>query len=154
MTQNKPDKMRPKSLNLASLVPPLPPVTLPNGKEVQIAHLSAKGYEMYREMQTMILDLQAGRDINEDAYITLIDNLLAIVLPDASPDDLASIGARVELKMAPILAAAGRVDEVLEALESAAGALKGNAEALPDSQLSMISVAPSPDTAVPLVKIG
>lgn len=154
MTQMKPEKTRPKSLNLASLVPPLPPVTLPNGKEVQIVHLSAKGYEMYREMQTMILDLQAGFEIDETHHINLIDNLLALVLPDATPDDLASLGARVELKMAPILVAAGRVDEVLEALEANSGGSQGNGEALSGSPLSTISVAPSPDTVVPLAKIG
>lgn len=153
MTTTRPTGQRSKALNLASLVPPLPLVTLPNGKEVQLRHLSAKGYELYREMQSLITDVQQERPVDEQLFTVVIDELLALVLPDATPDDLASLGDRYELKMAPILAAAGRVDEVLASF-SAKEEAEGNGDALSDLNQSTTSVAPSSDTAKPLDKTG
>lgn len=153
MTTPRPGSLRPTPLNLAALVPTLPPVILPNGKEVQLKALTAEGYELYRQMRLMTQQVQHGEAVDEEAYIATIDRLLAAVLPDADADDLASFGVRYELKMAPILAAAGRVDEVLTALSSA-GNTEGNGEALQGSMPVTTSAAPSRGTRKRSGKIG
>lgn len=104
-------------------------------------------------MQSLITDVQQERPVDEQLFTVVIDELLALVLPDATPDDLASLGDRYELKMAPILAAAGRVDEVLASF-SAKEEAEGNGDALSDLNQSTTSVAPSSDTAKPLDKTG
>lgn len=142
-------------LNLAALVPALPAVVLPNGVERQLHPLSAQAYEMYRQLSSMTTQFQAGESVNEDDYMDLIDAILARVLPDATPDDLASFGVRVELKMAPILAAAGRVDEVVRAMQALETSAAGNEAALlPEWNPDTTSAAPSPDIATPSDKTG
>jgi hypothetical protein len=139
-------------LNLAALVPTLPSVIIPNGKELQLRPLTAEGYELYRQMRQLTAQVQNGGEVDEDAYVNVIDRLLGVVLPDATDDDLASFGVRYELKMAPILAAAGRVDEVVSALASAAP--EGNEVAQPDSLPDTISAAPLRSTRKRSGKIG
>lgn len=154
MTTPRPGSLRPAPLNLAALVPTLPTVILPNGKEVQLKALTAEGYELYRQMRILTQQVQHGEAVDEEAYIATIDRLLAAVLPDADADDLASFGVRYELKMAPILAAAGRVDEVLTALSSAAGEAEGNGGAQLGSTPVTTSAAPSRGTRKRSGKIG
>lgn len=154
MTTSRPGSLRPAPLNLAALVPTLPSVILPNQKEVQLHALTAEGYELYRQMRGLTQQVQNGEDVDEDAYMGVIDRLLALVLPDATPDDLASFGVRFELKMAPILAAAGRVDEVIATLNAAEKASEGNGVAQPDSSPDTISAAPSRGTRKRSGKIG
>jgi hypothetical protein len=141
-------------LNLANLMPALPPVKLPNGTVHQIVPLSAHMYEQFKEIRAMQKAIEAGEDIDDAIYVDAVDVLLQAVLPTATPDDLASFGFRVEIKLAPILAAAGRVDDVLYALEAATAGNGGNVEALLESIQSTTPAAPSPDTAAPSDRIG
>lgn len=149
-----PTPSRRAPLNLAALVPELPAVILPNGKEVQMVPFTAEAYEKFRLVQNMTRALMDGENISEMDYYDLLDELVKLVLPAATPDDLASLGARMELKMSIVTAASGKVDEVLEALSAATGKPEGNGEALPPSIQSMTSAAPSPATRKHLDKTG
>jgi hypothetical protein len=141
-------------LNLTTLMPALPPVKLPNGSVHQIVPLTAESYEMFKTLRSFQKAVEAGEDVDEDVYLDMVDAVLAKVLPTATPDDLASFGFRVEVKLAPILAAAGRIDDVLVALSEVQRASEGNGEALAGSILPTTPAAPSPDTAAPLDKTG
>lgn len=109
-------------LNLAELVPPLPQVTLPNGKEYQIAPLTARGYELFLAVQRA---MHGEEDIGFE-FVAKVDELLAIVIPAATPDDLASFGVRHDLKLAVIMTASGAVDNVLEAIKDETVSSEGN----------------------------
>jgi hypothetical protein len=125
-------------LNLAALVAPLPPVTLPNGTTHALV-FTAQAAELWKKIRHVFAALQRGESIDEFGAEDDIDACLAAVIPTATPDDLASFGTRFGVKLATIGAAAGRVDEVMQLLE-AANANKGNGsggEATPAS---------SPDT--------
>jgi len=139
-------------MNLASLMPALPPVIIPNGSTHQMVPLTARGYELFKELRQYQDASNNGERVDELAYLDVVDELLALVLPTASPDDLASFGFRMELKLGPILAAAGRVDDVLNAIAEAEA--DPNGEALPDLSPVMGSVAPSLDTPPPLGATG
>jgi hypothetical protein len=115
--------------------------------------MTARAYELYREMSGYTAAFQKGEDVDETLYLDLVDECLALVMPDATPDDLASLGVRVEFKMAPILMAAGRVDEVMRAM-AAQEETVGNGETLRDSRRDTILAASSPDTPKPLGKTG
>lgn len=149
-----PTPSRRAPLNLAALVPELPAVILPNGKEVQMVPFTAEAYEKFRFVQQLTRELIAGDEVDEEEYYDLIDMVVKAVLPSATPDDLASLGARVELKMSIITAASGKVDEVLKALDDARPKSEGNGEALPPSTQSTISAASSLDTPELLDKTG
>jgi hypothetical protein len=122
MTRTGRGSARSGKINLALMVPALPVVGLPNGKEVQLVALTAEGYELYREIQAIIREeqdaIEAGEEPATDVagFHDMLDRCLAIVLPTATRDDLASLGVRVQVKLAPLMAAAGQVDTVLEAL--------------------------------------
>jgi hypothetical protein len=139
-------------MNLASLLPALPPVIIPNGTTHQIMPLTARGYELFKEVRQYQAAANNGELVDDSAYLDIVDELLALVLPTATPDDLASFGFRIEIKLGPILAAAGRVDDVLNAIAEAEA--DPNREALPDPSPAMGSVAPSPDTPRPLGATG
>ena len=109
-------------LNLAELVPELPPVILPNKKEVSMSPLTARGYELFLAVQRA---MRGEEDIGM-AFVEKVDELLAIVLPTATPDDLASFGVRHDLKLGVILAAAGAVDEALGAIKNETASSEGN----------------------------
>jgi hypothetical protein len=154
MTTQRPGSPRRggKELNLALLMPALPPVILPSGTTHQIMPLTARGYEMFKTLREMQRQYEQTNVLDEAVYLQVIDDLLALVLPTATPDDLASLGFRVEVKLAPILAAAGRVDDVLLALEESESAPNGEALSVPLQ--STESAAPSPTTHAPLDKTG
>jgi hypothetical protein len=116
----------PAPLNLAALVAPLPEVILPNGRTVPMAHLSADGFERFRGIQQMMRAADAGEPVDDAHADAEIDACLALALPTATRDDLASFGLRVELKLAVLAAAAGRVDTVLHAVAQAQAAIAGN----------------------------
>lgn len=149
-----PTPSRRAPLNLAALVPELPAVILPNGKEVQMVPFTAEAYEKFRLVQQLTRELMQGETIDEEEYFDLIDSVVKAVLPSATPDDIASLGARVELKMSVITAASGKVDEVLQALDDVRPKSEGNEEALPRSTQSTTSAALSLDTPEPLDKTG
>jgi hypothetical protein len=109
-------------LNLAELVPALPAVTLPNGIEVQMAPLTARGYELFLAIQRAM----GGEGDIDFAFVEKLDEVLAIVLPTATPDDLASLGVRHDLKLAVILSAAGAVDSALDAIKNETAGSEGN----------------------------
>jgi len=153
MTDINRGRPRPAPLNLAALAPALPSVILPNGREIAVRPMTARAYELYREMSGYTAAFQKGEDVDETLYLDLVDECLALVMPDATPDDLASLGVRVEFKMAPILMAAGRVDEVMRAM-AAQEETVGNGETLRDSRRDTILAASSPDTPKPLGKTG
>ncbi len=110
-------KGKPAPLNLAALVAPLPNVVLPNGVEVAMKPLSADGYERFRRVQQALRDVQQGEPIDEGQTEADIDACLSLVLPTATAEDLASFGLRIELKLAVLTAASGRVDVVLREIE-------------------------------------
>lgn len=153
MTDINRGRPRPAPLNLAALAPALPSVILPNGREIAVRPMTARAYELYREMSGYTAAFQKGEDVDETLYLDLVDECLALVMPDATPDDLASLGVRVEFKMAPILMAAGRVDEVMRAMAEQEETV-GNGETLRDSRRDTILAASSPDTPKPLGKTG
>lgn len=109
-------------LNLAELVPALPPVILPNRKEVEMSPLTARGYELFLAVQRGI----RGEEDMGMEFVAKVDELLAIVLPTATKDDLASFGVRHDLKLGVILAAAGAVDDALEAIKNETAGSEGN----------------------------
>jgi hypothetical protein len=143
MTEINRGRPRPAPLNLAALAPALPPVILPNGREVAVRPMTARAYELYRELTGYTAAFQRGEDVDEGAYLDLVDECLALVLPDATPDDLASLGVRIEFKMAPILMAAGRVDEVMRAMAAQDAGTEGNGETLPGLPHDTTSAASS-----------
>lgn len=104
-------------LRLADLVPALPMVELLNGKEIQLAPLTARGYELFLSIQETMRGAEMGLD-TDDALdmVKKIDEVLGSVLPTATPDDLASFGVRTDMKLSVIMSAAGAVDEVLASL--------------------------------------
>ena len=107
----------PSPLNLAALVPSLPPVKFPTGHVVPMVPFTARAYELWRGIMR---DINAASDdsasVNEDDFSSRVDELVALVVPEATPDDLASLGARLEPKLAVVSAAAGAADEVVAAL--------------------------------------
>jgi hypothetical protein len=105
-------------MNLQQMVPRLPKVRLVSGREVQLMHFTAEGYEMWTELRALVADSESGIEVDTIHVEELTDQLLRKVLPDATPDDLAAFGSRLEAKMAPIMAAAGQVDAVMAALEA------------------------------------
>lgn len=109
-------------LNLAELVPALPPVILPNHKEVKMSPLTARGYELFLSVQRAL----RGEEGMDESFVEMVDELLAIVLPTASRDDLASFGVRHDLKLGVILAAAGAVDDALTAMKQETAGSEGN----------------------------
>lgn len=117
----------PDPINLAKLVAPLPELILPNGATVAMRPLSADGFERFRRVQQALRDAMAGRDIDDTEIEADIDACLALVLPDATREDLASFGLRTELKLTVLTAAAGRVDAVLHAVAQAVDTVEGNA---------------------------
>lgn len=146
--------LRRAPLNLAALVPELPAVILPNGKEVQMVPFTAEAYEKFRFIQQMTKLIMDGEAVDEEEYYDLLDSVVQLVLPSASADDLASLGARMELKMSIVTAASGKVDEVLKALNDVTQKSEGNEEALLASIQPTMSAAPSPDTPELLDKTG
>lgn len=117
-------------LNLAELVPELPEVVLPSKNVVQVVPFTAASYEKYRLLQKMtVAGMQQTASFDEDKYLDLLNEVLCLVIPSATPDDLASFGDRVELKLSVLAIAAGRVDEVVQALEAATGRSEGKDEA-------------------------
>ena len=122
-------------LNLAAMVGALPAIILPNGS----AHapvFTAHAKTQYMAILHLIESLKRGETIDELETSELIDACLASVLPSATPDDLASLGMRTEHKLTVLAAAAGRLDEVLLALEAASGkaaAVDGSPASTPDT---------------------
>lgn len=117
--------LKPKTLNLALLVPQLPMVRFPSGVEHQLMPLTAESYELWLEVQQLVRSSEENEPIDVSYFHALLDLLLAKVLPTASKDDLASLGTRTEVKLAPCMAAAGQIDSVMAALD----ALEGNVSA-------------------------
>lgn len=113
------------TLNLAIMMQPLPPAKLPNGKEIPMVHFTAEAYDLWNEVQDAISDEQAGRPVDVPAFRGNLDRLLALCLPEATPDDLATFGARTEAKLAVAMACAGKLDQVIASLQE----LEGNATA-------------------------
>jgi hypothetical protein len=119
-------------LNLAALVAPLPPVILPNGTSHQMM-FTAQAAELYKQIRHHVAAHLRGEAIDDLEAEAAIDACLAHVLPSATPDDLASLGVRVEWKVTILAAASGRVDEVLHALAAATAGNASGGEATPDS---------------------
>jgi hypothetical protein len=106
-------------LKLADLVPALPMVELLNGKEIQLVPLTARGYELFLSIQEAMRGVEMGLDTDDAVdMVKKIDEVLGIVLPTATPDDLASFGVRTDIKLGVIMSAAGAVDEVLSSLRA------------------------------------
>lgn len=104
-------------LNLAALVAPLPPVILPNGAEHKLVYTAAVA-EVYKRIRRMQAEAERGDPVDDELAEDLIDQCIALAMPSASPDDLASLGVRIEVKLTILAAAAGAVDEVMHALEA------------------------------------
>ena len=117
-------------LNLAALVKPLPPVILPDGSEHPML-FSAAAAEAYKHVRQYVDALRRGEPFNELDAEDAIDTCLQLVVPSATPDHLASFGARTELKLAVLAAAAGRLDSVMAALYPDAGNAPAGSAALP-----------------------
>lgn len=133
-------------MNLAAMVPTLPMVRLLNGHEVQLMPFTAEGYELWSELRALVVDSENGEEVDSLYVEALADRLLQMVLPDATKDELAAFGSRLEAKMAPILGAAGQIDTVMAALDALD---EGNAQADLSTSLSgphMNSERPSPST--------
>lgn len=131
---------RPKTapLNLAALVAPLPPVVLPDGSEHQLVY-TAKVAERYKPIRHLIAAVMRGEEIDELSAEDDIDECIALTIPTASPDQLASLGARVGVKLSILAAASGRVDEVMHVLHAASAGNAPEAEAAPRSSLDTTS---------------
>jgi hypothetical protein len=109
----------------------MPDIILPNGRTVLCGHMTAQSYEQFRTIQQMWKDSTDGMEIDHEKFLDLVDAVLKSVLPLATPDDLASFGARIDMKMAVITAAAGGADDVVAALEAQSKPVtEGNEEAL------------------------
>lgn len=123
-----------KAINLADLLAPLPPVRFPTGAERAVRPFTAEAYELFRSLREQMTGLVAGRvEADDDALHALADRLLRLVVPDASADDIASLGERFDAKLVPIMIAAGRVDDVIAAVHEATGDAGGKAPRPPRS---------------------
>lgn len=141
------------ALNLAAIVPDLPDVVLPNGKTTRMVSFTAHSYEQYRYIQLLTRRQMEGEEIDNEEYMDCVDDVLQAVLPDATRDDLAAFGARLDLKLMVLMAAAGSVEETINAINELQRTVsEGKANTLPPSILSTISAASSSDTPVPLDK--
>jgi hypothetical protein len=104
-------------LNLAALVAPLPPVILPNGTSHALV-FTADAAERYKGIRRLIAAVERGDTVDDLAAEDDIDECLAVMIPTATNEDLASFGARVEVKLTVLAAAAGRLDAVMHALHT------------------------------------
>lgn len=135
-------------LNLAAMIPALPEVILPNGKTVQLAPLTAESYKKFVQIQNEMRDAMedGASTVDEGIFSSTVDDIFAAVLPGATPDDLASVGVRLEIKLSVIFAAAGAVDATLQRLEEVTPVPEGKAKAPPRSRRETKSVAPARGT--------
>ncbi|MES2524035.1 MAG: hypothetical protein V4617_15115 [Gemmatimonadota bacterium] len=139
MATTTPSRKSTAPLNLAALVAPLPPVILPNESEHALV-FTAHAAQLFRTIRHLIDAVNRGETINDLDAEDTVDECLVHVLPTATPDDLASLGTRLELKLSILTAASGQVDAVMHALEEAAAAGKAKAvESTPDSTRDMTS---------------
>jgi hypothetical protein len=135
------------AINLAAIVPDLPDVVMPNGKTTRMVPFTAQAYEQYRYVQLLTRRQMEGEEIDNDEYQDCVDDILRVVLPDASRDDLAAFGTRLDLKLMVLMAASGSVEETLKSIEEfQKGIAEGKVNTLPPSILSTMSVASSSDT--------
>jgi hypothetical protein len=116
-----------KAINLADMLAPLPPVRFPTGAECAVRPFTAEAYELYRALRGRMEKAVQGEGINEDEMQEMLSRLLALVVPDATPDDLASLGERFDAKLVPVMLAAGRVEEVMAAMHDVNAVPEGNA---------------------------
>lgn len=126
-------------LNLAALVAPLPPVILPNGTSHALVY-TAECAERYKAIRRLIAQVERGESIDDLAAEDDIDACLAVMLPTATKDDLASLREQVDVKLTVLAAAAGRLDAVMHALHTLSQQGKApEAGAAPPSSLDTTS---------------
>lgn len=121
-----PIRLQTAPLNLAVLVKPLPPVILPNGTEHAL-NFTAHAAQLYRGIRQRMAELMDGQPIDELLTEDEVDACLKEVMASATPDDLASLGTRIEYKLTILAAAAGRLDEVMQALHAVGNAPEAGA---------------------------
>jgi hypothetical protein len=141
------------AINLAAIVPDLPDVVMPNGVTTRMVPFTAQAYEQYRYIQLLTRRQMEGDEIDNEEYLDCVDDVLRVVLPDATSDDLGAFGTRLDIKLMVLMAAAGSVEETLNYINEFQRTItEGKANTLPPSILSTMSAASSSDTAVPLDK--
>lgn len=139
------------AINLAAIVPDMPDVVMPNGKTTRMAPFTAQAYEQYRYVQLLTRRQMEGEEIDNDEYQDCVDDILRAVLPEATRDDLAAFGMRLDLKLMVLMAAAGNVEDTLRAIEEfqRSTTAEGKVSTLPPSILSTMSAASSSVTPEP-----
>jgi hypothetical protein len=144
-----------KAINLAAMLAPLPPVRFPTGAECQVRPFTAEAYELFRLLRDKMQGLVNGTDEADDAELqALADRLLRLVVPEATPDDVASLGDRFDAKLVPIMVASGRVEDVLSALTDTGAVTEGKGRRSPRSNGDTSSARKSRATPKRLVSRG
>lgn len=154
MKETRGGSLNPAKVSLVRLAGALPVFEFPNKSEHQLERFDAEAYGLWIEIQELVEDEKKRIPVDGNHFRDTLDALLRKVFPTATPNDLASFGANVELKMAPILAAAGQVDHVVALLQGIDEGNESTGQSTPHSGPSTTSARRSRGTVASIGKRG